>query len=411
MKRLIKPLLPLLILALGVGLFVYLKQTRPEQEPAKIRERLWRVAVETLEPRRLAPVLELYGRVETPELLRAAAPAPARVARVLVREGERVEAGQLLVELDARDFAPALAQASAQVAEIQAQIESEHNRRASDRAALEQERQLLALAEDAVARAQSLTRRQVGSQTDLDQAEQELARQRLAVSTREQTLADHPARLRALEARLQNAEAQLAEARLTFERSRVVAPEAARVTAVSVSAGDQVKSESLLLELFALDSLEIRARIPAPYQNELARALADQGTLPAQALLDGEALDLTLVRLAGEAAASGLDAFFRIESERHPLRPGQLLSLRLERPAREAVVALPAGAVYGGDRVYVLSEEGRMRGVPIEPLGAWFAPDGEERLLARAPALEAGVELIVTHMPNAVEGLRVEPVR
>lgn len=411
MKRLIKSLLPLLILALGLGLFVYLKQTRPQPEPAKIRERLWRVAVETLEPRQLAPVLELYGRVETPELLRAAAPATARVARVLVREGERVEAGQLLVELDARDFAPALAQASAQVAEIQAQIESEHTRHASDRAALEQERQLLALAEDAVARAQSLTRRQVGSQTDLDQAEQERARQRLAVSTREQTLADHPARLRVLEARLQAAEARLAEARLAFERSRVVAPEAAIVTAVLVSAGDQVKGDSVLLELFGLDSLEIRARIPAPYQGELARALADQGTLPAQALLDGEVLDLTLVRLAGEASASGIDAFFRIDGEGHLLRPGQLLTLHLERPAHAGVVALPTAAVYGGERIYVLSKEGRMRAMPIEPLGTWFAPDGEERLLARVPGLEAGTELIVTHMPNAVEGLRVEPVR
>nr|WP_207301252.1 biotin/lipoyl-binding protein [Marichromatium gracile] len=403
----LKLLLPVLILAVGFGVFQYLKQTRPDRPVTETRERIWRVALEPLEPRALAPMLELYGQVENPDLLRAAASASARVARVLVREGERVVPGQLLLELDPRDLVPALARTGAQVAELEAQLESERNGQESDQAALEQEHRLLELSEDAVARAKSLTRRQVGSQNDLDIAEQDLARQRLAVSERSMRIADYPARRRALEARLQQARAEYEEARLAFARSRVVAPYAGVVSAVEVAVGDQVKTDEVLLSLYPLAGLEVRARIPAPYQAELAAALRNAGSLPASALVDGGRVGLVLERLAGEADPSGIDGLFTLTEGAEWLRIGQMLTLRLERPLRESVVAVPFAAVYGGNRVYTFVD-GRMRAVAVRTLGSWFAPDGEERLLVAAPELVSGDQLVVTHMPNAVDGLRVE---
>nr|WP_210424722.1 biotin/lipoyl-binding protein [Marichromatium bheemlicum] len=402
-----KLLLPVLILAVGFGVFQYLKQTRPDRPVSEARERVWRVAIEPVEPRALAPMLELYGQVENPDLLRAAASTSARVARVLVREGARVEAGQLLLELDPRDLVPALARTGAQVAELEAQLESERNGQESDQAALAQEQRLLDLSADAVARAKSLTRRQVGSQNDLDLAEQDLARQRLAVSTRSMRIADYPARRRALEARLQQARAEYEEARLAFERSRVIAPYAGVVSAVEVAAGDQVKDDEVLLSLYPLAGLEVRSRIPAPYQAELAAALRASGSLPATAQVDGGRVGLVLERLAGEADPSGIDGLFVLTEGAEWLRIGQMLTLRLQRPVRESVVAVPFAAVYGGNRVYEFID-GRMRAVMVRTLGSWFAPDGEERLLVAAPELAAGDQLVVTHMPNAVDGLRVE---
>ena len=410
MKRLSKFLLPVLILAVGLGVFVYLKQTRPERPPAEIVERVWRVEAETVEPRRLSPGLELYGSVQTPDLLRAAASAQARVARVLVREGDRVEAGQLLVELDPRDFSFRLAQARAQLDELQAQVESEQTGHESDLAALEQERKLLAIAQDGVARASQLTKQRVGSQTDLDIAEQELARQALAVSNREMSIADFPARQRALEARLSSARARLEEIALELERAPVVAPYDAVIAKVSVTAGDQVRKDDILLTLYAIDSLEVRARIPAPFQAELTASLHAAGRLPATATVGDRTLELSLERLAGEASASGIDGLFDVEDEEGLLRAGQMISLRLDRPPQDGAVPAPFGAVYGGDRVYKLVD-GRMRGVPVRSLGSWFTETGEERLLVQAPDLAAGDRLIVTHMPNAIDGLRVEALQ
>jgi HlyD family secretion protein len=409
-KRLTKFLVPVLILAVGAGIFQYLRQTRPEGAPAEIRERVWRVETEAIEPRRLAPGLELYGTVQTPDLLRAAAAAPARVARVLVREGDRVEAGQLLVELDQRDFSFRLAQAHAQRDELKAQVESERIRHETDLAALEQERKLLAIAEDGVQRALQLTKQRAGSQTDLDAAEQELARQALAVSNREMSILDFPARQRALEARLESAAARYDEIALELERSRVVAPYEAIVAKVSVTAGDQVRKDDVLVTLYAIESLEVRARIPAPYQAELTAAFQASGQLSASATVGDRTLALSLERLAGEATASGIDALFDVDDEAAVLRAGQMISLRLDRPAQDDVVPAPFGAVYGGDRVYKLVD-GRMKGVPVRSFGSWFTETGEERLLVQAPGLAAGDRLIVTHMPNAIDGLRVEMVQ
>jgi HlyD family secretion protein len=329
---------------------------------------------------------------------------------VLVREGDRVEAGQLLVELDPRDFSYRLAQAHAQLDELKAQVESERIRHETDLAALEQERKLLAIAEDGVERALQLTKQRAGSQTDLDTAEQELARQALAVSNREMSILDFPARQRALEARLESAAARYDEIALELERSRMVAPYEAIVAKVSVTAGDQVRKDDVLVTLYAIESLEVRARIPAPYQAELTAAFQAAGQLPASATVGDRTLALSLERLAGEATASGIDALFDVDDEAAVLRAGQMISLRLDRPAQDDVVPAPFGAVYGGDRVYKLVD-GRMKGVPVRSLGSWFTETGEERLLVQAPGLAAGDRLIVTHMPNAIDGLRVEMVQ
>lgn len=409
MKPLLKFVLPILILAVGVGGFQYLKQTRPERPLAEISERVWRVQVEHVVPRQLAPSLELYGSVRTPEMLRAAASAPARVARVMVRDGERVDAGQMLIELDPRDFSLRLAQAKATLDELGAQIESERRRHETDLAALEQERKLLALAEDAVTRALSLTKQRVGSQTDLDVAEQERARQALAVSNRTMSIADFPARQRVLEARLEGAQARFEEIALEFERARVLAPYDAVIASVSVTAGDQVRKDDVLLTLYALDSLEVRARIPAPFQNELHEALRTHGRLEASALVGGRQIQLWLERLAGEASASGIDGLFSLDDRQGELRAGQMVALRLDRALQDEVIPIPFGAVYGGDRIYRLSE-GRMQGVDIEALGSWVDASGEERLLVRSPLLGDGDRVILTHMPNAIDGLRVEAV-
>ena len=65
MKRILKLVLPVVILTAAIGVFATLKATKPQQPPAKISERIWRVEVEAVRPRTLAPSLTLYGQVET----------------------------------------------------------------------------------------------------------------------------------------------------------------------------------------------------------------------------------------------------------------------------------------------------------------------------------------------------------
>jgi HlyD family secretion protein len=407
--KLVKLVAPVLILVAGIGIFQALKATRPEQSPPQLQERVWRVETQRVQPRRLAPELTLYGQVETPDLLQATAPAAAWVTEVAVRDGQLVRKNDELLRLDDRDFLPRIAQAEAEVAELQALIQSEKNRHDTDLRALEQERRLLEIASDGVERQRRLATQKVGAEQALDEAEQAQAQQALAVSNREMSIADHPARLQALEARLEKAESGLAQLRLEYERATIRAPYDAVVAGVDVTTGDQVARGALLLRLYALDALEVRARIPAPYQDELILSLGKGRPLSATASVGGRALALELSRIAGEADPSGVDGLFQVTEGAELLRLGQMLTLRLHRAPQPDAVPLPYEAVYGGERIYTLVD-GRMQGIAVDDLGAWHTADGTERLLVRSPALADGDQVIITHMPNAIDGLRVETI-
>jgi hypothetical protein len=76
-------------------------------------------------------------------------------------------------------------------------------------------------------------------------------------------------------------------------------------------------------------------------------------------------------------------------------------------PPVAQAVDLPSEALYGMDRIYRV-EDGRMRAVRIERLGVVLR-DGErrERVLVRSPTLQAGDQVVVTQLANAIDGLRV----
>jgi multidrug resistance efflux pump len=271
--RITKRLLPVLILTLGIAGFLVLKATRPVPPPAEPRERIWQVEALTITPTRHVPHLTLYGRVEAPGLFHAAAPSAARVEKVHVQDGQSVRAGNLLLTLDPRDFEPRLRQAEADVAELVAQRDAELNRAASDRKALENEKALLELARSGLRRAESLLARNLGAQAQYDDAREAVERQTLSLTSREQAITDHPARLAQIEARLARAKATLDIARRDLERSRIHAPFDGVVATLDTSEGAQVAASQTLLSVYPDGGLELRAKLPTSHVDELLASL------------------------------------------------------------------------------------------------------------------------------------------
>jgi multidrug efflux pump subunit AcrA (membrane-fusion protein) len=393
---LLRRLLPVLILVLGLGGFAALEATRPQPQPVLPQERIWRVAVTVVAPAEHRPVLALFGRVEAPDRVRAAAPVAGRLLEVRVRDGERVESGALLARLDPRDLEPRLLKA-------RAEVDKERLRHIHDTTALAQERELLRLAEAAVTRADTVQSKNLGSLSSVDEARDRLARTQLLVTLREQAIAEHPARLAMLEA-------TLAEAERDAERGEIRAPYAARIGQVEAAAGDQLQPNQTILTLFPVDGLDVRAKVPGAYAGELRQALAAGARLKAVGNAAGQPVTAVLERLAGEADARGVDALLRL-APGVELPLGALLDLRLERQAVPDSIALPFSALHGGNRIFVV-EEGRLRGVAIERIGE-LAPSGGEaaRVLIRAPGITAGTRVMVTHLPNALDSLRVETLQ
>jgi len=394
--------LSVLVLLAGLLIFMTLKATRPAPPAVESRERVWQVAVTTVQLQELSPQLTLYGKVESPEVFKASASGQGRVAEVLASEGSRVKAGELLVLLDEKDFLPAVTQAKADVAELEAQIESENLRYASDREALEEQKKLLELARAEVARAERLEERNLGSESALDQARQNVAQQQLSLSTRQLNVTDHGARLARLQASLDRARARLEVAERDYERSRITAPFDGIVSALPVTVGNQVKANDVVLEFYSLESLEVRATVPVIYQQELISATAEGEHYPARS---GD-IELRLDRLSGKAGSAGIDALFSIESGSEKLRLGQQITIHLSRPQQPGLAMLPFQALYGNDRIYRVNDEERLETLLVEQVGTIFDQD-VEKLLVRGETLQEGDRIVSTHLPNAVQGLKV----
>jgi HlyD family secretion protein len=398
---LLRLLLPVLILTLAASAFAYMTMTRAERSKPVAREKVWLVEVQPAEPQSLAPSLTLYGKVETRDLVRAAAPAAGRIEYVHVKPGQRVTRGEQLVVMDQRDFTAALLQAQAEVADIEAQLAELALRHRANQKSVKEEQDLLDLARDEVTRLESLKKRNLASDSALSGAREALGRRELELIAKQLDVDRFEASRKQLQARLARARAQRTQSELAIERSEVIAAFDGIIAEAPVTAGEQVRAGDLLVTLYPLDSLEIRARIPAGFQDEIQQALDETGGLDAMAGTTA----LQLVRLAGQADPSGIDGFFRLRHNSHAKRIGNLVRIELQRPLASQVIALPFRAIYGNSRVF-LNRNGRMQGVDVESVGQARIGD-ETRLLIRNPLIKPGDEIVITHLPNAVDGLKI----
>jgi multidrug efflux pump subunit AcrA (membrane-fusion protein) len=403
-----KILLPVILLAVAVAGAWLLHATKPKTLPLQVEEQAWVVATQPVKLETVAPTLPLYGRVETPRTAKLASALSAEVREVPVREGDAVRKGQILIRLDDRDSRLLLASREADVHEAQAAIDSAQRSHDNDVAALEHEKTLLGLNKKALQRAKDVAAKGLAAQSIVDDARQTVERQALAVATRRLAVRNFPAQLAQLRARLAKAVADRDTAALNVKRTRITAPFAGRVAKVSVAPGDRVNVGSALLEFYDTHALELRAQIPAPNVAAMRRVLAEGGEVRGGGRSDGQAVRVVLERLAGrvEQGSGGIDGLFKVTAGRDILALGQFVDLSVELAPLPGVTVLPATALYGMKRIYLL-RDGRMAGVDVDVVGE-RRHGADSRILVRSPQLHDGDQVIITHLPNAIDGLRVK---
>ena len=400
--------LPVLVLAAGIAGMTALVESKPERDPLEVEERLWTVAAVAVAPGTLTPRLALFARVDSPRITHPSAAVAADVVAVDVLEGQRVGAEDRLIALDDREVRLALAEHEAEVAELEADLEREGLRRRTDLAALEREKALLELARQEVARARDVAERGVGSKASVDQVRREEERQWLAVEQRKLSVREYESRRKRIEAKLARARARRARAMLDLDRTWVYPPFAGRITEVNVSPGDRVRPGDRLLAMFDVAMMELRAQIPLPRLPTVRAALERGEALNARAVVDGREVRAVLHRLTAlvDPGSGGADALFRVTEGAAWLQIGRTVGLVLDLPPVHGAVAVPRDALYGTDRVFVLDGE-RMKSVEVERLGETRAEPGDRRVIVRSPRLTASDRLIVTQLPNALDGLKV----
>ena len=357
-----------------------------------------------------APVLTVYGVVENPGVLKITAPGSSYVTQLPVSEGRVVKQGDLLVQLDQRDFLPKVQSAEAAVLSAQAELSSLKLRHAMDASTHQTENKMLDLKHKQLSRTELLKQRKLGSQAAVDQADEAYQQQKLAVAQREFAMDEYPHKIKQLQAQLTQAKAEHAVALLQLERSRMVAASASIVGRVDVAEGHRVEGNQLLFSVYPFQTMQVRTKIPAPYVAAVVSALAVDSAEGKQlsARVDGQDVELVLNRLAGEADTRGIDALLVAKTNADHLRKGMALTIYLSLPEYTRSVAIPYAALYGVDRAYKVVN-GALQGIELIRLGDTQGPDGVLWALVRSDSLAEDDWLVTTHLPNAVNGLVVEP--
>lgn len=411
MRWLGKLLLPILVLVLAVGGAGYLRATRPQVDPAPVVEKVWNVRATELAFADHQPMLALFGDLVAMRERTLEAPVAGRVVFVAPElvDGGRVEAGTVLVRLDPFVFEATLRELEAERQELLAnRAEIELNQRAQADL-MELGRQRLEIARRDLARYQQLEGRNVGTQAQLDAAQNRVAIEATAVRQVEREVESLAVQLDRLAAQLARLDVRIERARRDLDDTIVKAPATALVEEVAVAIGKEVRAFDPLARLIDADGIEIRFTLRDAEFGRLWAAGLVGRELQAEWRL-GDAtfpLEAMVARIGSriDAREAGVAVYARITKNPldAPLRPGAFLRLRLPDRPLEDVAALPATALFPDSTIYAI-DSGRLVPHRVEVVAR-----SPGRVLVRG-AIDGGSPVLTSRLAEVEPGLRVEVV-
>ena len=395
------------IFGAGIGGFFLLTQSKPTADVRDVPAAVWRVSTQTIELQTVSPVFNGFGSVQNPDTQTLKARIATDVAALHVREGARTEAGRVLIELDATDAEIKLSQAEANLADAKANLIALNMTESKDREALILDQEALDILTHKLDRIQDLRQRNLTSEQDLDTARQEVVSQKLQINRRELALATVESKRTQLTTAIQRFDAEVRAATRDFESTQVKAPADGQVIEVNVVAGDRVQSNQHLL-IFAPDSgREIRVQVPASVGLALSNAIRTQ-TSVAASTDRGHQLQLARVSGAVRDNTGSIDAFFTSDTQLPPT--GSVLSVSVELVPEPSVVVLPTDALYGGNLIYRITSDNTLEALTVERLGQ-RPGEYKTEILVRSPEIHNGDPILVSRLPAAVTGLKVEVIQ
>ncbi len=337
----------LLLAALALGMKQ--RQAAPPLAPAAKVQTLEFLASDLVQAslQDLRQTLSVTGALRALNQAQVKARVAGEVQEVLVREGESVKAGQLLVKMDVREYKARAEQARGAMLAAQGQLDIAEKTRDNNRA---------------------LLAKNFISRNAFDNAESQYAIAR---------------------ANLESARAALDVTQKALSDTTIRAPISGVVSSRSVQPGEKVAADNKLLEIVDLRSLELEAAVPA---HEILNVSLGQDVQLRFAGLD-KTVNGKVVRInpATQAGSRSILAFVQVDNPDNTLKAGMFGEARLTLQKKQGVLAIPATALRndaGSTYVYTV-ENGRLAKKVLK-LG-----------LAGSNAEEAAVEVLEGLAPGA----------
>ncbi len=184
------------------------------------------VTAETIQRRDLEAIVSASGKIDPKKTVNISAQSTGRITRLAVREGDRVKAGQFLLQIDAVNAEAAVRRDQAAVAGASTALEQSRVSLKAAKASLDSARQ-------ALKRQQELWQAGLTTRETLERAQTEVDVRESDLNAREQEIKNR-------ETMLNQQEAGLASSRHTLSQVRFEAPFDGIVTRRNVEEGENV---------------------------------------------------------------------------------------------------------------------------------------------------------------------------
>ncbi len=450
----LQSLVSILILGLGVGAIFALGSTQPKEEPPEAPPP---PLVQTVraEPHAEGITFSADGVVAPYRELTIAAEAAGRVQfkSERCRVGRTVAEGELLFEIDPRDYQlevrrleAELEQSRNTLAEFELQITSTENQ-------IELAEENLNLEQREFERVSRLYERNAVSSSDVDTARRNLLNARTSLQTQTDQLRLQRAGVARLEGGVERITAQLELAKIAEQRTRVTAPIAGVITEESAEHDDYVAKGAVLCVLRDASRLDVQVSLkpqqmhwlwtagenrsaepqftePQAAEPQSAGPQAAEGDFPETpveviyqvgglkyvwegvlARYDGGGVDartrmipcrVHVTRPREVKAASGDSAALHVSPP--TLMVGMFVEVRVNVRAGVELLRIPATAVHPGSRVWVV-EAGKLSPRTVQIAGMY---DDFALIYAQPEVLEAGTAVVVSPRAAPEAGAAVE---
>jgi HlyD family secretion protein len=219
----------------------------------------------------ISSVISTNGKIEPIDNFEAHAPAPATVKKIYVTPGERVRAGQLLVQLDDADARADAAKAQAQLKTAEAELAAVKNGGTQEEILTNQSQLAKARAERDAARRNLDALRQLQQRGAASPDEVQAAQNRLNAAEADFRLFSQKKTNRFSPADISRVQAQTEQARATFSaaqdllrKSEIRCPKNGEVYSLPVHDGQYVAAGDLIVAVANLGTVQVRAFIDEP---------------------------------------------------------------------------------------------------------------------------------------------------
>jgi HlyD family secretion protein len=322
------------------------------------RETGLNVQAEALRARDLEAIVSASGKVQPKRQVNVSANTTGRVTRVAVEEGERVKAGQFLLEIDPKQLEGQMQRGEASVAAAQSSL-------LSARTAVEQGRANLELSRQNLKRQQDLWKEGLTTRENLERAQNDVTIRETDLRGREQDIETN-------EARIKQEQASLSTTRYNLNQIIITAPMDGLVTRRSIEEGETAvlgtmnNAGSVLLTIADMSVIEAEVEvdeteIPTVSVGQEAKVMIDavpNRTFRGRVTEIGNSPVQTNTQNTGQRQATTFQVVITLEEQVPDIRPGFTCTAEITTAKRKEVVAVPIQALTVREMLY--NDKGEM---------------------------------------------------